>query len=83
MERENPLSKVVKTRREGSSAHASCPTTGGSLLSIWRMTMSIAKLAKLAAYAKAPRATFALMHPLKAAKYGAVYMLVRGIARRI
>lgn len=45
--------------------------------------MSIAKLAKLAAYAKAPRATFALMHPLKAAKYGAVYMLVRGIARRI
>jgi hypothetical protein len=45
--------------------------------------MSIAKLAKMAAYAKAPRATFTMMHPLKAAKYGAIYMLVRGISRRI
>ena len=44
--------------------------------------MMIAKLAKMAAYTKAPRATFAVMHPLKAAKYGAIYLVVRGLTRR-
>jgi len=42
----------------------------------------IGKLLKMAAYVKAPRGTFALMHPMKAAKYGAIYMLVRGVTRR-
>ena len=27
-------------------------------------------------------ATFAMMHPLKAAKYGAIYLLVKGLTRR-
>jgi hypothetical protein len=44
--------------------------------------MLLGKLAKMAAYTKAPRATFAVMHPLKAAKYGAIYMLVKGLTRR-
>jgi len=44
--------------------------------------MMLAKLAKMAAYTKAPRATFAVMHPLKAAKYGAIYLLVKGVSRR-
>ena len=52
------------------------------MLSTAEDKMSIGKLAKMAAYAKAPRATFAVMHPLKAAKYGAIYLLVRGITRR-
>jgi hypothetical protein len=42
----------------------------------------IGKLMKTAAYVKAPRATFAMMHPLKAAKYGAIYMAVRTFMRR-
>ena len=42
----------------------------------------IRQIAKMAAYAKAPKATFAVMHPMKAAKYGAIYMLVRGLTRR-
>jgi hypothetical protein len=42
----------------------------------------IGKLAKMAAYARAPRATFAVMHPVKAAKYGAIYLLVKGITRK-
>jgi hypothetical protein len=44
--------------------------------------MLLGKIAKMAAYTKAPRATFAVMHPLKAAKYGAIYMLVKGLTRR-
>ena len=32
----------------------------------------IRKIAKAAAYAKAPKATFATLHPLKALKYGAI-----------
>jgi len=44
--------------------------------------MMIGKLAKMAAYARAPRATFAVMHPVKAAKYGAIYLLVKGITRK-
>jgi hypothetical protein len=44
--------------------------------------MMLGKLAKMAAYTKAPRATFAVMHPVKFAKYGAIYMLVRGLTRR-
>ena len=46
------------------------------------LNREIGKLAKMAAYTKAPRATFAVMHPLKAVKYGAIYMLVRGLTRR-
>jgi hypothetical protein len=42
----------------------------------------IGKVLKTAAYVKAPRATFAMMHPLKAAKYGAIYMAVRTLMRR-
>ena len=42
----------------------------------------IGKLLKMAAYAKAPRGTFAMMHPMKAAKYGAIYLLVKGVTRR-
>jgi hypothetical protein len=44
--------------------------------------MVLAKLAKMAAYTKAPRATFAVMHPLKAAKFSAIYMMVKGVSRR-
>ena len=39
----------------------------------------IARIAKMAAYAKAPRATFAMMHPLKAAKYGMIYWAVKSM----
>ena len=41
----------------------------------------IGKLMKTAAYVKAPKATFAMMHPLKAAKYGAIYMAVRALMK--
>lgn len=33
----------------------------------------IRKLFKAAAYAKAPKSTFAALHPFKAAKYGALF----------
>jgi hypothetical protein len=42
----------------------------------------IGKLIKTAAYVKAPRAAFTLLHPLRAAKYGALYMAVRAVMRR-
>lgn len=41
----------------------------------------IGKLMKTAAYVKAPRAAFTLMHPLKAAKYSAIYMAMRSVMR--
>jgi hypothetical protein len=41
----------------------------------------IAKLMKTAAYMKAPRATFAMMHPLKAARYGAIYVAMRALMK--
>ena len=37
----------------------------------------IARIAKMAAYAKAPRAAFAMLHPFKAAKYGAIYWIMK------
>lgn len=43
----------------------------------------IGTIAKMAAYAKAPGATFMMMHPIKAAKYGAIYLLVRSVTRRV
>ena len=42
----------------------------------------IGTIAKFAAYAKAPRAAFTMMHPLEAAKYGAIYMVVRSVMER-
>lgn len=39
----------------------------------------IARIAKVAAYAKAPKAAFAMMHPWKAAKYRAIYMVVKSV----
>lgn len=36
----------------------------------------IRKLAKLVAYKKAPAKTFAVLHPMKALKWGAVFFLV-------
>ena len=42
----------------------------------------IARIAKMAAYAKAPRATYAMLHPFKAAKYGAIYWVVKGVMNR-
>ncbi len=44
--------------------------------------MRIGQIAKMAAYAKAPRAMFAMMHPLKAAKYGAIYLVLRRLMGR-
>ena len=44
--------------------------------------MLLTKIAKMAAYTKAPRATFAVMHPLKAAKFGAIYLIVKSVTRR-
>lgn len=34
-------------------------------------------LAKLVAYKSAPKRTFALLHPVKALKWGAVFLLAR------
>lgn len=39
-------------------------------------------IAKAAAYAKAPKATFALLHPLKAVKYGLVLWTAKRIFSR-
>ncbi len=52
------------------------------MLSTAEDKMSIGKLAKMAAYAKAPRATFAVMPPLKAAQYRAIYRPGRATPRR-
>lgn len=35
------------------------------------------QIAKVMAYKKAPKSVFAVMHPMKAAKYGAIYMVVK------
>lgn len=37
------------------------------------------KLLKLAAYKKAPVKTFALLHPMKALKWGAVILILRKV----
>jgi len=43
----------------------------------------IARVAKMVAYAKAPAKTFMVLHPMKALKMGASYLLVkRALARR-
>ena len=42
----------------------------------------IGRVAKMVAYAKAPRATYAMMHPFKAAKYGAIYMVMKRVMGR-
>lgn len=42
----------------------------------------IRKLAKLLAYKKAPAKTFALLHPIKALKWGAVVFLVSKLIGR-
>ncbi|MGH7475681.1 MAG: hypothetical protein ACRELD_05280 [Longimicrobiales bacterium] len=41
----------------------------------------LGKLAKLVAYAKMPRRTFALFHPIKAAKLGVAYLIGRKLFR--
>jgi hypothetical protein len=41
------------------------------------------KLIKLAAYAKAPRATFALLHPIRAAKWGAALWIGKKVWDRV
>ena len=41
----------------------------------------IGKVMKTAAYMKAPRATFAMMHPFKAVKFGAIYMAMRALTK--
>jgi hypothetical protein len=40
------------------------------------------KLLKLAAYTRAPKATFALLHPIRALKWGAVYYVGRKLYDR-
>lgn len=42
----------------------------------------IRKLLKLVAYKKAPAKTFALLHPMKALKWGAVFFLVSKLVER-
>jgi hypothetical protein len=63
-------------------AHVSCSLEERDANPDGEGEMVLGKLAKMVAYTKAPRATFAVMHPIKAAKYGAIYMLVRGVTRR-
>jgi hypothetical protein len=41
------------------------------------------KLLKLAAYAKAPKATFALLHPIKALKWGAAFYVGKKVWERV
>ena len=38
--------------------------------------------AKMLAYKTAPKATYAVMHPFKAAKYGAIYMVMKRVMGR-
>jgi hypothetical protein len=40
------------------------------------------KLLKLAAYAKAPKATFLLFHPIRALKWGAVFYVGKKLYER-
>lgn len=35
------------------------------------------KIAKLMAYKKAPKTAFAVIHPVRAAKYGVIYLVVK------
>ena len=39
-------------------------------------------IAKLAAYKKAPAKTFALLHPMKALKWGAIFFIVSKALQR-
>jgi hypothetical protein len=41
------------------------------------------KLLKLAAYAKAPKATFALLHPIRALKWGAALYVGKKVWERV
>jgi hypothetical protein len=41
------------------------------------------KLMKLAAYAKAPRATFFLLHPVRALKWGAMFYVGKKVYERV
>jgi hypothetical protein len=41
------------------------------------------KLLKLAAYAKAPRATFAILHPIRALKWGAAFYVGKKVWERV
>lgn len=41
------------------------------------------RLFKLAAYAKAPRATFFLFHPIRALKWGAAFYVARKLYERV
>lgn len=42
----------------------------------------IRRLLKLAAYAKAPRATFAFLHPIRALKWGAAFYVGKKLYER-
>lgn len=42
----------------------------------------IKTIAKLIAYKKAPAKTFALLHPLKALKWGAIFLVVKKVLGR-
>ena len=42
----------------------------------------IRTIAKLVAYKKAPAKTFALLHPMKALKWGAIFFLVSKVMGR-
>jgi hypothetical protein len=41
------------------------------------------RIAKLAAYAKAPKATFAMLHPIKAVKWGAILMAAKVVLDKV
>jgi hypothetical protein len=42
----------------------------------------IKTIAKLIAYKKAPASTFAVLHPLKALKWGAIFFIVSRVLHR-
>lgn len=41
----------------------------------------LGKLTKAAAYVKSPKKTFALLHPIRAVKYGAAFWLLKRVFR--
>lgn len=41
------------------------------------------RILKLAAYTRAPKATFALLHPIRALKWGAAFYVGRKLYRRV
>jgi hypothetical protein len=47
-----------------------------------RRRQTMRRLFKLAAYAKAPRATFFLFHPIRALKWGAVFYVGKKLYER-